>query len=188
MNNDEQQRISTKSWSNQRSIVMSRGQLPWWSSSYDVSLECKRLGFDPSLRHWIFQSVGTHYYIWWPITGFIDLYGQSMRTRFPQRGVNATVDGCLGGLAVMMLTQNARDCGSIPRWGTEFFGPSEPTVTVNKEIHVVPWNFKFKTTTYPEIAQGVLNSTNLTNVTSFLIRLFNITLRLCVSFTQSTHI
>ena len=38
---------------------------------------------------------------------------------------------CLGGLAVMTLARNARDRGSIPRWGrgTEFFGPSEPTVT-----------------------------------------------------------
>ena len=26
-------------------------QLPWWSSGYDIHLECDRLGFDPPMRH-----------------------------------------------------------------------------------------------------------------------------------------
>ena len=37
-------------------------QLRWWSGSYDTCLECKRLGFDPALRHIIFVPVGTHCY------------------------------------------------------------------------------------------------------------------------------
>ena len=66
----------------------------------------------------------------------IYLYGQSVRTCFPQRGVNVMADSCLGGLAVMMLTRNARDPGLIPHWGTELFGLSEPTVTPMKN-----WSF-----------------------------------------------
>ena len=42
--------------------------------------------------------------------------------------------GCLGGLVVMMLTWNARDRGLIPYGGTEFFSPSEPTVTGIREF------------------------------------------------------
>ena len=43
-------------------------------------------------------------------------------------------DGRLNsGLAVMMLAQNVRDWGSIPCWGTEFFDPSEPTVTLKSQ-------------------------------------------------------
>ena len=44
-----------------------------------------------------------------------------LRTCFPQKGVNVRADSCLGGLVVMMLIPNARDQGSIPCWGTEFF-------------------------------------------------------------------
>ena len=39
-------------------------------------------------------------------------------------------DSCLGGLSVTMLGQKARDWGSIPV-ETEYFYPSEPTVTVS---------------------------------------------------------
>ena len=100
-----------------------------------ITRERERLGFDPPLRHWIFQSIGTHLYIWHPIMGFINLFvGQSLRTHFPQRGLNVMVDSCLGGLAVMTLIQNARDWGSIPCWGTEFFSPSEPNVTIETKI------------------------------------------------------
>ena len=49
------------------------------------------------------------------LDSLIYLYGQGVRTRFPQTGVNVTADSCLGGLAVMMLARNARDRGSIPR-------------------------------------------------------------------------
>ena len=51
-------------------------------------------------------------------------------SRFPQRRVNVTVNSCLGVLVVMMLIRNVKDQGSIPYWGTEFFGPSEPIVTI----------------------------------------------------------
>ena len=108
------------------SVVCHGGQLPWWSGGYDTRLECERLGFDPLLRHWIFWPVRTHCYIWPPITGFIDLFIWSKRedTLSPE-GVNVMADSCLGGLVAMTLAQNARDQGSIPSWGTEFFGPSE---------------------------------------------------------------
>ena len=41
---------------------------------------------------------------------------------------------CDGGVALVVcgyevFARNTRDWGSIPHWGTEFFGPSEPTVT-----------------------------------------------------------
>ena len=39
------------------------------------------------------------------------------------------VDSCVGSLVVMMLAWHVRDWGSIPHWDTEFFCPSEPTVT-----------------------------------------------------------
>ena len=107
------------------------GQLPWWSSSYDAHLECERLGFDPPLRHWIFWSIGTHCYIWHPIMGFINLFVWSKcEDTLSPEGVNVMADSCLGGLVVVTLVQNVRDWGSIPSWGTEFFGPSEPTVTL----------------------------------------------------------
>ena len=43
-----------------------------------------------------------------------------------------TADSCLGGLAVMTLARNARDQGSIPHWGIEFFGPGNPL------LHLAP--------------------------------------------------
>ena len=32
---------------------------------------------------------------------------------------------CLGGLEVKTLARNAGDRGSVPRWGTDFFGPCD---------------------------------------------------------------
>ena len=52
---------------------------------------------------------------------------------FP-RGVNVTVDRCLGGLVFLMLARNVRDRGSIPGWDTEFFSLSEPTVTFGTQL------------------------------------------------------
>ena len=71
----------------------------------------------PIEAHWIFLSeptvtfgaqCGAH----WSIC-MVKAWGH-----FPQRGVNVMTDSCLGGLVVMTLARNARDRGSIPRWGT----------------------------------------------------------------------
>ena len=43
---------------------------------------------------------------------------------------NVTMDSCLGGLVIVALARNARDQGSIACWDTEFFGPSEPNLTI----------------------------------------------------------
>ena len=56
----------------------------------------------------------------------------------PGGKVNVMADSsCLGGLAVMMLAQNARDQSLIPRAGTQFFSPSKPTVTLDMHTHEV---------------------------------------------------
>ena len=92
-------------------------QMPRRSSGHDAHPECERLGFDQPLRHWIFQTVRTHCYIWHPIMGFGDLFVSSKHEEmlFPEGGeCNSELDRCLGGLVVMMLTRNARDRGSIP--------------------------------------------------------------------------
>ena len=47
-------------------------------------------------------------------------------------------DCCLGGLAVMTLTRNARDWGEIPYWRTEFFSQLEPTVTFGAQLWESP--------------------------------------------------
>ena len=62
--------------------------MPRWSSGYDTRPECERPGFDPLLRHWIFWSVRTHYYIWHPfrIHQLIVCLVRSVRTHFPQSG------------------------------------------------------------------------------------------------------
>ena len=55
-------------WSKREDMLSPEGnechsrQLPCWSGGYDAHPECERLGLDPLLRHWIFQSSGTHSY------------------------------------------------------------------------------------------------------------------------------
>ena len=86
----------------------------------------------PIEAHWIFpfrQNPLLHlvpnYGIHWSIC-MVKVWGHT----FP-RGGWMWWQSCLGGLAVMTLTQNARDWGSIPRWGTlNFSVPSEPTATL----------------------------------------------------------
>ena len=48
--------------------------------------------------------------------------------------VFVTAGSCLCGLVVMMFALNARDWDLIPCWGTEFFSPSEPTVTFGTQL------------------------------------------------------
>ena len=64
------------------------GQLPWWSSGYDTCLECERLGSIPPLRHWIFQSVRTHYYSiigQWPPESWLDIAPTQVQDLFWNR-------------------------------------------------------------------------------------------------------
>ena len=62
--------------------------------------------------------------------GVTDLFGQSVRTRFPQRGGGGWISWQTVGLVVSWLWHLPERPGFNPRWGTEFFGPSVPTVTL----------------------------------------------------------
>ena len=121
-------------------------------SSYDTHLDSKRPGFDPLLRHRIFLdcvTYSTHCYILWPMWS---PSSKHMRTCFLLGRVNVMVISVLGGLMLMTLTWIARDRGSIPCWGTEFFqimSLIQPTVTytvvtINTNCH--NWDYYFHTT------------------------------------------
>ena len=95
-------------------------QMPWWSGGYDARPECKRLGFDPPLRHTEFFHQNPLLHLASNV-GLTDLFVWSKHedTLSPEGGeCDGKLNRCLGGLAVMTLARNARDRGSIPRWGT----------------------------------------------------------------------
>ena len=125
---------------------------PRWSGTYDAYPYSERPGFNPPLRHRIFQITNchlldhcyiwwpigpllylvanwTHCYIWWPI-GPTVIFGGQCDLQVQNTSVHAfsfedwvwQQSGVLGGLAVMMLTQIVRNQGLIPCWGTEFLG------------------------------------------------------------------
>ena len=82
---------------------------------YDARPECERPGLNALSRHWIFRSVRTHCYIWWPMWGSSTYFcSQSVRTHFLQREVNVTADSCLGGLVVMTLNPECERPGFDP--------------------------------------------------------------------------